>query len=109
MTSSHRVIIVDEAEQDLAQIVEYIALRDSLDRADLVLARLLEVCESLERNPQRGPFLHELLPLGIRDFREIHFKPYRIIYQIIDRDVLVQLFVDQRRSLQSLLEQRLLR
>lgn len=107
--NSYEVIIVDEAEQDLAQIVQYIAHRDSEDRANQVLARLLEVCESLAQNPERGHFLHELLPLGIKDFREIHFKPYRIIYEILGRQALVQLIVDGRRSLQSLLEQRLLR
>ena len=103
------MIIVDEAEQDLAQIVQYIAHRDSEDRANQVLARLLEVCESLSQNPERGHFLHELLPLGMKDFREIHFKPYRVIYETVQRQVLVQLIVDGRRSLQSLLEQRLLR
>ena len=107
--SSCRVIIVDEAEEDLAQLVGYIAHRDSLDHANLVLERLLKVWESLEPNPERGHFLPELLPLGTKEFREIHFKPYRIIYKVIQRDVLVQLIVDGRRGLQSLLELRLLR
>ena len=103
------MIIVDEAEEDLAQLVGHIAHRDSLDRANLVFERLLKVCESLEQNPERGHFLPELLPLGMKEFREIHFKPYRIIYEVIQRDVLVQLIVDGRRGLQSLLELRLLR
>ena len=103
------MIIVDEAEEDLSQLVGHIAHRDSLDRANLVLERLLKVCESLEQKSERAQFLPELLPLGIKEFREIHFKPYRIIYEVIQRDVLVQLIVDGRRGLQSLLELRLLR
>ena len=103
------MIIVNEAEDDLAQLVGYTAHRDSLDRANLVFERLLKVCESLEQNPERGHFLPELLQLGMKEFREIHFKPYRLVYEVIQRDVLVQLIVDGRRGLQSLLELRLLR
>jgi toxin ParE1/3/4 len=43
------------------------------------------------------------------EFREIHFKPYRIIYQIIDKRVFVHCVLDGRRDLQELLERRMLR
>ncbi len=107
--TQYRVRIVEEAEIDLAEPAAYIAQRDSLDQAHYVLEKLLETCERLEQNPERGHFLPELLPLGIKEFREIHFKPYRIIYEVIGREVFVQLIVDGRRSLQNILEQRLLR
>jgi toxin ParE1/3/4 len=42
-------------------------------------------------------------------FREIHFKPYRIIYQIVESDVYIHAVLDGRRDLQELLEIRLLR
>jgi hypothetical protein len=45
---------------------------------------------------------------GIREYREIIFKPYRIIYRIMDKSVYV-LFIDVgRREMQSLLQRRLL-
>ncbi|RPJ74031.1 MAG: type II toxin-antitoxin system RelE/ParE family toxin, partial [Desulfobacteraceae bacterium] len=36
------------------------------------------------------------------------FKPYRIIYRVMDKNVYVLLVVDGRRDMQSLLQRRLL-
>jgi toxin ParE1/3/4 len=107
--NKYRLRIVHEAEEDLAELVDYIAQHDSIDRADYVLKRLLTVCERLEQHPERGHFLPELRSLGIKTCREVHFKPYRIIYEVIGREVFILLVVDGRRSLQSILERRLLR
>lgn len=106
---TYRVRIVQEAEEDFAEIIEFITNHDSIERADYVLEKLLGVCERLEQHPQRGHFLPELKSLGIKSYREVHFKPYRIIYEIIGRDVFIHLIVDGRRSLMALLERRLLR
>jgi toxin ParE1/3/4 len=105
----YRVKIVQEAEEDLAELVDYVACNDSIERADHVLERLLTICERLERQPDRGHFLPELRSLGIKTYREVHFKPYRIIYEVIGREVFILLVVDGRRSLQTILERRLLR
>lgn len=107
--TTYRVRIVQEAEEDLAEIIEFIAKHDSIERADYVLEKLLGVCERLEQHPNRGHFLSELKSIGIKSYREIHFKPYRVIYEVIDRDVFIHLIADGRRSLQTLLEWRLLR
>ena len=50
----------------------------------------------------------ELLALGIRNYREIFFKPYRVIYQVTGDKVHVMLIVDGRRDMQALLLRRLL-
>lgn len=105
----YRVRIVQEAEEDLAELVDYIAQHDSVERANYVLERLMKVCERLEQHPERGHFLPELRSLGIKTHREVHFKPYRIIYEMIGREVFILLIVDDRRSLQTILERRLLR
>jgi len=47
--------------------------------------------------------------MGIREFREIHFKPYRIVYSIHENEVFVHCVLDGRRDMQTLLQQRLLR
>jgi toxin ParE1/3/4 len=96
-------------EEDLGELIDYISNHDSIERADYVLGKLPVACERLEQQPDRGHFLPELRSLGIRNFREIHFKPYRIIYEVIGREVFIQLIVDGRRSLQAILERRLLR
>jgi len=58
--------------------------------------------------PQRGAYTRELLALGIREYREIFFKPYRIIYRVVGKRVYVFLIADGRRDLQKVLQQRLL-
>ena len=45
----------------------------------------------------------ELIALGIREYREVFFKPYRMICRVIGRDVYVYLIADDRRDMQSLL------
>lgn len=104
-----RVRIVREAEEDLAELVDYIAQHDSVERANYVVERLITVCERLEQHPERGHFLPELRSLGIKTYREVHFKPYRIIYEVVGRELFILLVVDGRRSLQAILERRLLR
>jgi len=43
------------------------------------------------------------------EFREAHYKPYRVIYRIVDTQVIVYCVVDGRRDMQSFLQRRLLR
>ena len=59
--------------------------------------------------PGRGHVPPELERIGVRGYLEIHFKPYRIFYQIAGRKVFVHCVLDGRRALQEVLERRLLR
>ncbi len=102
------VLLTEGAEQDLEELCDYIAEFDSIANADLVLDRPLEVAESLEQFPERGAFPKELLELGFRDYRQTSFKPYRIIYRVLDLKVYIHLIVDGRRNTQSLLLRRVL-
>ena len=45
----------------------------------------------------------------MREYREIFFKPYCIIYRVMDNTVYVLLIADGRRDRQILLQRRLLR
>ena len=107
--TTFRVRIAKEAEEDLAELIDYISNHDSIERANYVLERLLTICTRLKHHPERGHFLPELRSLGIKTYREVHFKPYRIIYEVIGREVFILLIADGRRSLQAILERRLLR
>jgi toxin ParE1/3/4 len=54
--------------------------------------------------------LPELGRIGIaHEFRELIFKPYRIIYSVTRSEVFVHCILDGRRDLQDLLEEKLLR
>lgn len=102
------VVLTQDAERDLDDLHSYIATYDSLENADRVLDRLLEVAESLSTNPERGSVPKELGSLGIKDYRQSFFKPYRVIYRMLDQQVVVYLIADGRRDMQSLLARRLL-
>jgi len=105
----HRVLFVDEAERDLADIVHYIASHDEPSKARHVLQRLEDLCTSLVALPSRGHCPPELERLGITAYREVHFKPYRVIYEVVERDVVIHAILDGRRDMQALLERRMLR
>ena len=105
---AHTVLLTAGAERDLAEIVDYIAEFDCAANAHRVLDRLVAVAESLADFPQRGSHPRELLALGMREFRQVFFKPYRLIYSVSGNTVHVHLIADGRRDMQALLQRRLL-
>jgi len=102
------VLLTEGAEQDLESIYDYIAEFDSPANADYVLDRLMKAAEGLATFPERGSYPKELLALGIKEYRQTFFKPYRMIYRVIDKRVYVYVIADGRRDMQSLLARRLL-
>ena len=104
----YEVLLTEGAEQDLESIYDYIAEFDCKAHADHVLDRLLEVVESLSTFPERGAYPKELITLGIREYRQTAFKPYRVIYRVMGQKVYVHVLADDRRDMQSLLARRLL-
>lgn len=97
-----------DAVRDLEEIVGWIARHDGSARAQHVLERIQVAVEALKRFPERGPHPAELLALGIREYRETLFKPYRIVYHVDGARVFISLIADGRRDMQSLLARRLL-
>ncbi|VAX25311.1 Death on curing protein, Doc toxin [hydrothermal vent metagenome] len=104
-----KVFLTDDAASDLEELYDHIALHDEPAKADYVSAEIEKVFLSLRDTPKRGAHPKELLALGIREYREVFLKPYRIIYRVINKKVYVLLIADGRRDMQSLLERRLLR
>lgn len=100
--------LTHDASRDLADLYAYIDKHDVPGKADYVLGAIEKVLNSLSENPQRGVHPAELAELGIREYRELFFKPYRIIYRVNGNEVFVMLIVDGRRDMQALLERRLL-
>lgn len=109
--SPHKFLvnITQSAEEDLYEIYRYVYLNDSEEKAEKLFSKLYEKCTSLETYPGRGHIPPELHLLGMTDFLEITYKPYRIIYQIIDKAVFIHCVLDGRRDMQRLLQERLLR
>lgn len=104
----YEVLLTKGAERNLEAIYDYIEKFDSPASANHVLDRLLETAEALVTFPERGSYPKELLGLGIHDYRQTFFKPYRVIYRIIESRVYIYMVADGRRDMQSLLARRLL-
>ena len=103
------MLLVAEAEEDIFDIYRYVLRTDGRNRADYVQQKLQNACESLAEMPRRGRNPPELEHVGLQGFREVHFKPYRVIYQIVGRKVYIHCVLDRRRAIQEVLERRLLR
>jgi len=102
------VVLTADAEQDLEEIHRYIAGHDCPENADRVLDRLVAVAENLATHPERGSVPKELRSLGIHEYRQVFFKPYRVVYRVVGERVVIYVVADSRRDMQTLLSGRLL-
>lgn len=105
----YSVELTVSATEDLNDIVDWIARNDSVERALQVLDRIQSKVLSLQDQPDRGVVPLDLRSLGMEKYREVYFKPYRIIYHVRDERVIVNLVADGRRDMAVLLHRRLIR
>ncbi|RLA14335.1 MAG: type II toxin-antitoxin system RelE/ParE family toxin [Gammaproteobacteria bacterium] len=82
---------------------------DCVKNADYVLDQLESLCSRFTDLPERGHIPPELDRIGVTNYREVNFKPYRVIYEVIRQDVFVHCILGGRRDIASLLERRLIR
>ncbi len=102
-----RVQWAEVAVRDLEELVSYIATDSELD-ASRVLNRLEKRAAALESNPGRGRVVSELAHFGMRTWRELVVRPYRLVYRIEGDTVTVLAILDGRRDLEDVLLERLL-
>jgi len=105
----YKVFVTKQAADDLWDIYRYVFSQDGQKRADTLLSKLEQACEKLAAFPKCGTIPSELETIGVREYLELHSKPYRIIYQIMDKRIFIHGVFDGRRNLQELLPVRLLR
>ncbi|MBM3557856.1 MAG: type II toxin-antitoxin system RelE/ParE family toxin [Alphaproteobacteria bacterium] len=103
------VLLAEDAARDIEDIYRFVEAREGRERADHVLAALEREIGSLDRLAARGNIPKELDALGIDEFREFHWKPYRVIYRVGGREAVVYCVLDGRRDMQALLQRRLMR
>ena len=109
MIKKYKVIIDPLAKLDLKEIFIFVAINDSIQSANKLLDGLEEACYKLEKYPERGHIPPELRQTGIKNYLEIHYKPYRIIYEIERNLVYIHSVLDGRRNIQEILNNRILR
>lgn len=103
------VLLTEEAEADLIEIAEFIETHDSAERADYVYEKIKQAVLKLETLPGRGRVVPELREIGVTEYRELLYKPYRILYFVVGKRVIVHGIFDGRRGIEELLSRRLLR
>jgi len=103
-----RVVWAEAAVRDLEELAAFIAT-DSLVNAERLLRRLGVKAESLRRTPNRGRLVPELLRFGMRAWRELVVRPYRLVYRVGPDAVVVLAVFDGRRDLEDVLLDRLVR
>jgi len=105
----YKVLIDIEAKQDLKDILIYVSLNDGTSAANKLLDALENTCYKLTEFPERGHVPIELRATGIKKYLEIHYNPYRIIYEIEKNIVYIHSILDGRRNIQEILSDRILR
>lgn len=109
MIKKYKVIIDPQAKADLKEVFIYVSVNDNIESANKLLDGLEETCYKLEKYPERGHIPPELRQTGIKNYLEIHYKPYRIIYEIEGKLVYVHSVIDGRRNIEEILNNRILR
>jgi toxin ParE1/3/4 len=102
---AREVRLAESAEQDIENIYDYIAQQDGVGAAERVWNALEECWKKLATFSERGNMPKELVGED-RQYRELHWKPYRIIYRVDPKIVTVYAIVDGRRDLRSFLRDR---
>lgn len=105
---SRRVVWAEAAVRDLEEVISFIAA-DSPLNARRVLDRLQRKARSLETSPYRGRIVPELMRFGMRTWRELVVRPYRLVYRVGRDAVVVLALFDGRRDLEDVLLERLVR
>ncbi len=107
-SKSYQVLWSHTAQQDLAEVIEYIA-QDSIGDALAILQRLETKAALLITLPNRGRVVPELLHTGISQYRELVSASWRIVFRVDSKQVLIMAVLDSRRDLQTVLLNRLAR
>ena len=107
MKKNFQVLWSEVAENDLVGLAEYIA-DDDPGTALKTMDKIKRRTNSLFNLPERGRIVSELLDQGIADYHELIVSPWRIIYKIEDKKVLVLSVLDSRRNVEDILLRRLI-
>jgi toxin ParE1/3/4 len=91
------------SHQDYAKLIDYVIETSGLEAAAAVDARLERSISTLTVLANRGRVVPELKRRGAPLYREILSGPYRIIYRVMEGEVLLVAILDGRRQLYELL------
>jgi toxin ParE1/3/4 len=106
MQNTYDVIWTNTAENDLLEIIEYIAL-DSPENVIKILKKIKKQVSALNASPERCRTVPELMEQGITQYREMSIPPWRVMFRILDIKVFVVTVLDSRQNVEDILLNRL--
>ena len=107
MSRRYEVIWAGIAENDLREIIEYIAT-DSPTDALKILREIKQKVSTLYTLPERGRIVPELQDQAILTYRELIVPPWRIIYRISEKKIYVLSVLDARQNVEDILLRRMI-
>ncbi|MDX2501607.1 MAG: type II toxin-antitoxin system RelE/ParE family toxin [Deltaproteobacteria bacterium] len=107
MSDNDNIEWAEVAENDLKEIIEYIA-EDSPANALKILKKIKQKASSLYTLPERGRIVPELRDQGILIYRELIISPWRMIYRISEMKIYVLSVLDARQNVEDILLKRLI-
>ncbi len=87
-------------------VIEYVA-QDSPANAKKILKSIKNKASNLYLSPQHGRVVPELQEQGITQYRELIINPWRLMYRITDKKVVVLAVLDARQNVEDILLNRL--
>jgi toxin ParE1/3/4 len=100
------VLWSEAAIQDLERIVDFIA-REAPLAAQRLFDDIARKSRTLQSLPLRGRVVPELARFEITTYRELVIPPFRLLYRIDAKRVLVVALFDSRRNLEDVILARL--
>jgi toxin ParE1/3/4 len=97
------------AVDDLLSIIDFVGERDGAEPAQRLYEQIAGAVASLETLPLRCRVVPELEAEGIDNYRELLVGPYRLMFAVRGKDVVLLTALDGRRDLGDLLIARALR
>ncbi|MFA6143082.1 MAG: type II toxin-antitoxin system RelE/ParE family toxin [Candidatus Omnitrophota bacterium] len=108
MKRTYKVVITSSAEEDLKEIVDFIA-EDEPGIALKIFEKLEMRIKGLKELPDRGRIVPELKDKDILAYREIIESPWRIVYSINEGIVYILFIIDGRRSVNDIFLRKLVK
>lgn len=107
MKRAFEVVWSEVARSDLTRIVDYIS-RENPATAAVILGKIKDRASSLYFLPYKGRIVPEFMEQGLGEYRELIVAPWRIIFRIEKKKVLVLSVLDARRNIEDVLLQRMI-
>lgn len=105
---SFNIVFLKSAEQDVKALKHYLLRQFGTKTWQSSLAKLKESIQALQTQPHAGKVPDELRALNSGQYRQIISGMNRIIYEIRKETIYIHIVCDNRRDMQSLLNQRIM-